>query len=99
MTGKQTESGCYRDLEELIVLLAEFYLSTNLCQILTLTETNTFHIALGGDRAPFGKDNSICAGLVSVLNIGQGVLSRPVKRFLQDSYLILCQLNDSYRNC
>ena len=63
MTNKV--SGCYRDLEELLVRLAEF-LSTGLYQILTFAETNTFHIALGGDGAPFGKDDSACAWLVSV---------------------------------
>ena len=99
LDDKNKVSGCYRDLEELLVRLAEFYLSTGLYQILTFTETNTFHIALGGDGAPFGKDDSACAWLVSVLNIGQGVLSSnenfllfggncsencvPIKRFLQ----------------
>ena len=39
------------------------------------SETNTFYVALGGDGAPFGKDDSACAWLVSILNIGQGVLS------------------------
>ena len=98
LDDKDKVSGCYRDLEELLVRLAEFYLSTDLYQILTFTETNTFHIALGGNEAPFGKDDSACAWLVSVLNIGQGVFSSnenfllfgsncsencvPVKRFL-----------------
>jgi hypothetical protein len=96
---KDKVSGCYRDLEELLVRLAEFYLSSDYYKILTFTETNTFHIALSGDGAPFGKDVSACAWLVSVLNIGQSILSSnenfllfggncsenciPVKRFLQ----------------
>ena len=36
---------------------------------------NTFHVSLGGDGAPFGKDDTACAWLVSFLNIGRGVLS------------------------
>ena len=96
---KDKVSGCYRELEELLLKLAEFYLSNDLHELLTFTETNTFHVALGGDGAPFGKDDSACAWLVSILNIGQGVLSSnenfllfgancsencvPVTRFLQ----------------
>jgi hypothetical protein len=72
---KDKVSGCYHDLEELLVCLAEFYLSSDYYKILTFTETNTFHIALGGDRDPFGKDNSACAWLISILNIGQSVPS------------------------
>ena len=35
----------------------------------------TFYISLGGDGAPFGKDDTACAWLVSFLNISRGVLS------------------------
>ena len=67
-------------------------------QILTFTGTNTFHIALGGDRAAFGKNDSACAGLVSVLNIRQGVLSSNKTFFLVAIVVkIVCQLNDSYK--
>ena len=59
-------SGCYRKLEELLLKLAEFYLSNDLHELLTFTETNKFHVALGGDGAPFGKDDSACAWLVSI---------------------------------
>ena len=61
-------------------------------------DPNTFHIAIGGDGAPFGKDDTACSWLVSFLNIGQSILSRnenfllfgancsenslPVKRFV-----------------
>ena len=38
-------------------------------------EANTFYVALGGDGAPFGKDDTACSWLVSFLNIGQGILS------------------------
>ena len=37
-------------------------------------QVNTFHVSLGGDGAPFGKDDTACAWLVSLLNIGRGVL-------------------------
>ena len=91
-------NGCYRELEELIVKLAEFYLNSHEYNILTFSDPNTFHIALGGDGAPFGKDDTACSWLVSFLNIGHHVLSRnenfllfgancsenslPVKRFI-----------------
>ena len=52
-----------------------------LYRILMFSETNTFHVALGGDGAPFDKDDSACAWLVSILNIGQGVLSS-IENFL-----------------
>ena len=96
---KDKVSGCYCNLEDLLVRLAEFYLNSDLYRILMFSETNTFYVALGGDEAPFGKDDSACAWLVSILNIGQGVLSSnenflllggncsknyiPVRRFLQ----------------
>ena len=92
-------NGCYRDLEELLVRLAEFYLNNDFYELLDFGEANTFHIALGGDGAPFGKDETACAWLVSFLNIGKGVLSSnenfllfgancpescvPVSRFIQ----------------
>ena len=38
-------------------------------------EPYTFYVAIGGDGAPFGKDDMACAWLVSLLNIGSGVLS------------------------
>lgn len=69
-------SGCYSSLKELLIKLAEFYLSG--CTSHTITwfgEPYTFFVALGGDGAPFGKDDTACAWLVSLLNIGRGVLS------------------------
>ena len=38
-------------------------------------EINTFHVALGGDGAPFGKDDTACSWLVSFLNRGKHILS------------------------
>jgi hypothetical protein len=69
-------SGCYRSLKETLIFLAKFYLNkTSGYDLIWFDEPNTFHIALGGDGAPFGKDDTSCAWLVSFLNIGRGVLS------------------------
>ena len=69
-------NGCYRELEELILKLAEFYLNSYEYNILTFDEPNKLHIALGDDGAPFGKNDTACSWLVSFLNVGQHVLSR-----------------------
>jgi hypothetical protein len=68
-------NGCYRDIEDLLVKLAGFYLNHGKYDILIFDQPNTFHVALGGDGAPFGRDDSACSWLVSFLNIGHGVLS------------------------
>ena len=94
--------GCYRDIEDLLVKLADFYLNHSQFEV-TLDDTNTFYVALGGDGAPFGKDDTACSWLVSFLNIGHGILSSnenfllfgancsenclPVKRFLNQLML------------
>jgi len=69
-------SGCYRSLKELLLCLAKFYLNKSSGYDLTwFNDQFTFQVALGGDGAPFGKDDTSCAWLVSLLNIGRGVLS------------------------
>ena len=69
-------NGCYRNLKEMLVKLAEFYLSGCTGHSITwFEEPYTFSVAVGGDGAPFGKDDTACAWLVSLLNIGRGVLS------------------------
>jgi hypothetical protein len=69
-------NGCFRDLEDHLVNLAEFYVNHTQHKLLFFNgKTNTFHVALGGDGAPFRKDDSACSWLVSFLNIGQGVSS------------------------
>ena len=94
--------GCYRDIEDLLVKLADFYLNYSQFQV-KLNESNIFYVALGGDGAPFGKDDTACSWLVSFLNIGQGILSSnenfllfgancsenclPVRRFLNQLML------------
>ncbi|CAB4040834.1 Hypothetical predicted protein [Paramuricea clavata] len=68
--------GCYRNLAELFIKLAEFYLSG--CSGHTLVwfeEEYKFYVSLGGDGAPFGKHDTACAWLVGFLNIGRGILS------------------------
>lgn len=68
--------GCYRSLKDLLVSLAEFYLSGHSGHTLTwFGEEYTFYVTLGGDGAPFGKDDTACAWLVGFLNIGHGILS------------------------
>ena len=69
-------NGCYREIEDLIVNLVQFYLNCNEYTIISFGELNTFHVAIGGDGAPFGKDDTACSWLVSFLNIGQSILSR-----------------------
>ena len=75
--GMQTKvSGCYRSLHETLIFLAKFYLNkTSDYDLIWFDEPYTFHVALGGDGAPFGKDDTSCAWLISFLNIGRGVLS------------------------
>ena len=73
---KMRVSGCYRSLKELLVCLAEFYLSGHSgFDVIWFEEEYKFLVTLGGDGAPFRKDETACAWLVSFLNIGRGVLS------------------------
>ncbi|CAB4036926.1 Hypothetical predicted protein, partial [Paramuricea clavata] len=69
-------TGCYRNLKEMLIKLADFYLSgcTGHC-ITWFEEPYTFSVAVGGDGAPFGKDDTACAWLISLLNIGRAFLS------------------------
>ena len=69
-------SGCYHSLKELLVCLAEFYLSGHGgFDVTWFGEEYKFLVTLGRDGAPFGKDETACAWLVSFLKIGRGVLS------------------------
>ena len=110
MEESEKVKGCYRDIEDLLVKLADFYLNYNQFQV-TLDETNTFYAALGGDGAPFGKDDTACSRLVSFLNIGHGILSSnenfllfgancsenclPVKRFLSQLMLDISKVQST----
>ena len=73
---EEKADGMYREVEQLLLSLAKFYLSKSRYQLIWFQgQVNTFHVSLGGDGAPFGKDDTACAWLVSLLNIGRGVLS------------------------
>lgn len=69
--------GCYMDLKETLLTLAQYYLNNNNPYDLKWFENKPykFHVSLGGDGAPCGKDDTECAWLVGILNIGRGVLS------------------------
>ena len=68
--------GMYREVEQLPLSLAKFYLSQSRYQLIWFQgQVNTFHVSLGGDGAPFGKDDTACAWLLSLLNIGRAVLN------------------------
>lgn len=76
--------GCYRDLKELLPRLAKFYIDTGMYELTFFNdEANLFHVSLGGDGAPFGKDDTAVAWLVGLLNIGKGILSS------NDNFLLL----------
>ena len=71
-------SGCFRPLLQFLPLLASFYLELEKetgKELLWFGEVNTFQVVLGGDGAPFGKEDTACAWLVSFLNRGKHVLS------------------------
>ena len=74
-------NGVYRDLPKFLVQLATFYLTEHNSSLQWFGEENVFRVALGGDGAPFGKDDTATSFLVSFLNIGQKVLS-PEHNFL-----------------
>jgi len=74
--------GCYRHLIEFLPLLASFYLKLeednkdNSNELLWFTEDkDIFEVALGGDGAPFGKQDTACSWLCSFLNRGKHILS------------------------
>ena len=71
-------SGCFRPLLQFLPLLASFYLELEKEtgeELLWFGEENTFQVVLGGDGAPFGKEDTACSWLVSFLNRGKHVLS------------------------
>jgi len=76
MNEKEKVDGLYRNIEELLISISSFYLNNrSYYEIHDFGVHDTFYIALGGDGAPCGKDDTAVAWLVSVLNIGQQVLS------------------------
>jgi len=70
--------GVYRPLEDHLIQLANMYLSLNKHNNILHWfngEEGKFVVALGADGAPFGKDETATAFLVSFLNILDGVQS------------------------
>jgi hypothetical protein len=59
----------------LLIIVAEFYLVHWSNELVWFDEPNKFYVALGGDGAPFGKYDTACAWLVSILNLGKGIVS------------------------
>ena len=69
-------NGCYGDVEHLRLSLAKFYLNHSKYNLLSFDEPNTscrveMVLHVGGDGAPFRRDDSARSWLVSILNIGQ----------------------------
>ena len=76
MVDKPSVSGCYRPLQNCLLLLADMYLTLNEhIKILHWFKKGEFLVALGPDGAPFGKDETATAFVVSFLNILDGVQS------------------------
>ena len=65
-------NGKYCDLLQLLFKMAQFYLSANSKRMDKLNwfgkQEGSFKLAIGGDGAPFGKDDQALAWLVSFLN-------------------------------
>ena len=70
----------YRSLTQFLPFMASFYLKVAQENLLWFNnEINTFHVAVGGDGAPFGKDDTACSWLLSFLNRGKHILSSSEK--------------------
>ena len=67
--------GKYRDLLQLLLRLAQFYLFANKFKEDKLEwfgqKEGNFKVLIGGDGAPFGKDDQLLAWLVSFANCGK----------------------------
>ena len=75
----QKVEGCYRHLTDYLPLLANFYLKLAEVSGENLLwfddDINNFHVVLGGNGAPFGKDSTACTWLTSFINRGKSILS------------------------
>ena len=71
--------GAFREIGELLVLLAELYFFLNdvmgVIELSWFDEPNTFHVAIGADGAPFSKHDEATAWLISLINMGKHVAS------------------------
>ena len=78
LAGLNPVSGVYRSLEPLLLQLASLYININAtqpCLHWFNDEVNLFHVAVGTDGAPFGKDEKVTAYLVNFLNLLERVSS------------------------
>ena len=79
--------GKYRNLTELLLRLAQFYLEVNKHRVDKLNwfgkEVGSFKVAIGGDGAAFGKDDTALSWLVSFLNCGPRICSH------EENFLLL----------
>ena len=77
--------GKFRNLQQLLLKMAQFYLSIHKYRKDKLDwfgeDEGAFKVAIGGDGAPFGKDDQAVAWLVSFLNCRTRVCS-PAENFL-----------------
>ena len=64
-------NGFFRDLKEYLPWLAGFYLKVYKDDFNWFRNPLTFKVAIGGDGAPFGKNDQSFAWLVGFLNIGK----------------------------
>ena len=56
LNDNEKVNGCYRSLTQFLPFMASFYLKVAQENLLLFNnKINTFHVALGGDGAPFGK--------------------------------------------
>ena len=70
-------NGSMRYLSKFLQILASFYLTVEQEtgeELLWFGEPNIFQVVLGGDGAPFGKDDTACSWFVSFLNKGKHLL-------------------------
>jgi len=68
-------NGCFRYLEDFLPSLASFYLTLEQLteeRLLWFNSPNTFQVVLGGDGAPFGKDEFATCWAVS-FSIGENM--------------------------
>mgnify|MGYP001794764206 CR=1 FL=1 len=77
--------GRYRDLLQLLLTLAQFYLFVNKQReekfVWFGEEEGCFKVAIGGDGAPFGNDDQALAWLMSFLSCDKRI-SRPEENYL-----------------
>ena len=93
--GLNPVAGVYRSLEPLLLQLASLYMKVDAtlpCLHWFNEEVGVFHVAVGADGAPFGKDETATAYLVSFLNVLERVAS------CEDNFLLMgsnCKEDDS----